>query len=186
MVCASAVQEQLKEFVTYLKSVLGLASVMGSFFPPLFVALGLGMIPPWPKRIEIIASGVCVFVLLSLFFGIRHKSKLSKRRWGSVLFVATFAALVLWIVSHSYLVVPLSDEYQTVRGFALRDDVSREIAKGLVENNPEKLLKAYGWNSAESIWTGVALARTLVCIMFILTFTAATGTLTAFALQDFK
>ena len=144
------------------------------------------MIPPWPEKIVVLATGICAFVVFSLFYGIRHQSKFRKRLWGSFLLILTVFALFGWLMSNSALVVPLTNEYRVVRGFALHDNVSQSIAERRVEHGATNLLNAYGWDSAENIWDGVPFARVLVCIAFLLSFALVTGSFAAFALQDFQ
>ena len=176
----------LNEFVAYIKKVLGGASILCASFPVIINALSPSMIPPWPEKIVVIASGICVIVVLSLFYGIRHKSKIRKRFWGSVLLLLTVFTFIGWLVSNSVLVVSLNSEYHVVRGFALNDDVSQTISEAGIEPVATNLLNRYGWNSAENIWDDVPLARVLVCIAFLLPFALVTGSVSAFALQDFQ
>ena len=176
----------LNEFVAYIKKVLGVASILCTLFPVIINALSPSMIPPWPEKIVVFASGICAIVVLSLFYGIRHQSKIRKRFWGRVLLILTVFTFIGWLVSNAVLVVSLDSGYHVVRGFALNYDVSQTIAGAGIETSATNLLNRYGWNSAENIWDGVPLARVLVCIAFLLPFALVTGSVSAFALQDFK
>ena len=182
----------LREFVKYLRSILGCASLICTLLPPVIAALGSHLTPPWPgKSVTItISSGLCAFVVLALFFGIRHQSKSRKRVWGSVLFALTFVAFAGWIYSNAFFVVTVrdgndGDEHRVIRGFSLQEVALEQIENKKVSDAPVELLKGFGENSPEIIWTHVALAKMLVFVAFVLPFAAAAGTLSAFALQDF-
>ena len=181
--------ELLKAFVTYLTGILGSASLLCALMPPIMAALAPDLIPPWPEKTAVLTSGVCAFVTLSLFFGIRHQSERSKRLWGALLCALAFIAFLSWIASSAFFVVTVIDggrEHRVIRGFDLQENASKKVESGEVVNTPAELLKGFGENSPELIWTYVALSKMLVFITFVLTFSSVVGSLSAFALQDFR
>ena len=99
------------------------------------------MIPPWPEKIVTIASGICVIVVLLLFYGIRHQSKTRKRLWGRALFCLSILAFIGWLVSVSFLVVPLTDEYRVFAVLAFTIVYSRELQRHGLNPMPRVSLK---------------------------------------------
>ncbi len=182
----------LEQFVAYFKTLMGATSALFAVFAPILAGLGPELTPPWPERVVIFASGTCVFVVIALFFGIRHYSRRRMRLWGAILFVFAVAGGIALLGTNANLVVTLSEvnsdigEYRVVRGFWLQEDAAKAIEDGIVVNRSIDLLRDFGWESPGIIWTHVALARALVVIAFVLPFSAATGSLAAFALQDFR
>ena len=175
----------LKEFVAYLKNFLGLASLICVVFPLIVGRLNPSLIPPWPQNSSLLVGGLCTLLILSLFFGIRHQPRRCKRLWGGVFLVLVFLGFLGWLASNAVFVVPMHEHF-VVKGFCLQQSALNAVEDGRVTNAPVDLLKAFGENSPQLIWTNVALAKMLVFISFALTFVAVTGSLSAFALQDFK
>ena len=178
----------LLQFVKYLRSTFGAASMLCATVPAIIGFVTPDMIPPWPSpAIAIsIASGACGFVVLSLFFGIRHMSMTRKRKWGLFLFLTTALFFVLWVGSISHFVVPITEDYRVIKGFVLTPTAIDKIEEGTVENDPKKLLNAFGHQSAATVWIGVGIAQALVLVFFVLAFVAAAGTIAALALQRFR
>lgn len=164
----------------------GGVSLLSTLLPFFINLVQSELVPPWPDNVVIFGILVCTFVAAVVFFFIRYCSLRSKRRWGVCLLVLTFVGLFSWLVMVSMFVVKHPDGSRLVKGFSLREKVAEKVKAGSVGHGPIKLLDAYGWDSAEEIWRDVRVSRWLVCSTFLLTFAAATASLSTFALQDIK
>ncbi|MYE04831.1 MAG: hypothetical protein F4Y00_07665 [Bacteroidetes bacterium SB0662_bin_6] len=89
------------------------------------------------------------------------------------------------IASNASFVVELDDDgdARAVRGFVVRGNVAETIRRGEVGADARSLLRAYGWMSADTIWRDVALAKTLVCVFFVLPFAFGAASLSCYALN---
>ena len=141
------------------------------------------LVPPWPQSPEIFVAGACTVVILLLFLGIRHFGKEKKRKLGKQMLLVAAISCLIWISSSAILIVEV-DSHRVVRGVFLTETASSAISTGKSSDSPADLLRRFGQNSPEIVWKYVSVAKTVIFLSFLITFSALSGCFASLALQD--
>ena len=143
------------------------------------------VIPAWPPNAWQLTLLVWAVVSLGMFLMFRHAPSDRLRHLMRRALPLALAGFVLYVVVSAAL-TRAGPDYYVVIGFSLTPEIQQDIANNRVPSgSANDLIRSYGAESTERIWTGVPVARTFVGLSYSFFLISVTAWLTlAMLLRD--